>query len=85
MTSSETDASEPIDKRIAELGDWRGKVLGTVREIIQKSDPDVVEEWRWVKATSPVTPVWSHNGGICTGETYKYTNMVKLTFSRTPL
>lgn len=78
MTSNTTDASELIDQRIAELGDWRGEKLGEVREIIKKEDPDVVEEWKWVKATNPGTPVWSHDGGICTGETYKA--VVKLTF-----
>ena len=78
MANDETDASKLIDKRIAELGDWRGKTLSKVREIIKKADPDIVEEWKWVKATNPGTPVWSRNGGICTGETYK--NVVKLTF-----
>jgi hypothetical protein len=71
-------ASQQIDERIAELGDWRGETLGKVREIIKKADPEVVEEWKWAKATSPGTPVWSHDGGICTGETYK--SVVKLTF-----
>src|SRR5438552_11928480 len=78
MANDKTNASELIDKRIRELGDWRGKTLGKVRGIIKKADPDSVEEWKWVKATNPGTPVWSHNGGICTGETYK--NVVKLTF-----
>ena len=72
------NASELIDERIRELGDWRGAALSQVREIIRKADPDIVEEWKWAKATSPGTPVWSHNGGICTGETYK--QVVKLTF-----
>jgi hypothetical protein len=71
-------ASEQIDARIQELGDWRGKTLSKVRGIIKEADPDIVEEWKWAKATSPGTPVWSHNGGICTGETYK--SVVKLTF-----
>ena len=71
-------ASKLIDERIRELGDWRGETLGEVRRIIKEADPEVVEEWKWAKATSPGTPVWSHNGGICTGETYK--NAVKLTF-----
>src|SRR3954454_15290014 len=75
---SETDASKRIDERIQELGDWRGETLSKVRSIIREADPDVVEEWKWAKATSPGTPVWSHAGGICTGETYK--NVVKLTF-----
>jgi hypothetical protein len=71
-------ASQQIDERIAELGDWRGETLGKVRAIIKKADPEVVEEWKWAKATSPGVPVWSHDGGICTGETYK--SVVKLTF-----
>jgi hypothetical protein len=71
-------ASELIDERIGELGDWRGETLGKVRAIIKEADPDVVEEWKWAKATSPGTPVWSHDGIICTGETYK--SVVKLTF-----
>ena len=71
-------ASEAIDAKIKELGDWRGETLSQVRRIIREVDPDIVEEWKWVKATNPGTPVWSHNGGICTGETYK--NVVKLTF-----
>src|SRR5213592_4847455 len=70
--------SQLIDARIKELGDWRGKTLSKVRGIIKEADPDIVEEWKWVKPTNPGTPVWSHNGGICTGETYK--NVVKLTF-----
>jgi hypothetical protein len=78
MADNETNASELIDKKIRELNDWRGKTLSKVRGIIKEADPDVVEEWKWVKPTNPGTPVWSHNGGICTGETYK--NAVKLTF-----
>src|SRR6059036_1076916 len=70
--------SELIDARIKELGDWRGKTLSKVRQIIKEVDPDIVEEWKWVKPTNPGIPVWSHNGGICTGETYK--KAVKLTF-----
>ena len=70
--------SQLIDARIKELGDWRGKTLSKVRGIIKEADPEVAEEWKWVKPTNPGTPVWSHNGGICTGETYK--NAVKLTF-----
>lgn len=73
-----TNASELMDQRIKELGDWRAKVLGEVRRIIRQAVPDVVGEWKWVKPTNPGVPVWSHNGGICTGETYK--NSVKLTF-----
>jgi hypothetical protein len=72
------DASQQIDERIAELGDWRGETLARVRRIIKEADPEVVEEWKWAKASSPGTPVWSHNGGICTGEAYK--SVVKLTF-----
>ena len=78
MANDKTNASKLLDKRIRELGDWRGKTLSKVRGIIKEADPDVVEEWKWVKPTNPGTPVWSHNGGICTGETYK--NVVKLTF-----
>jgi hypothetical protein len=78
MADDQTNASKLIDDRIIELGDWRGKTLSKVRAIIREADPDIVEEWKWVKATNPGTPVWSHNGGICTGETYK--NVVKLTF-----
>jgi hypothetical protein len=78
MANDETNASQLLDKKIQELGDWRGKTLSKVRAIIKEADPDVVEEWKWVKPTNPGTPVWSHNGDICTGETYK--NVVKLTF-----
>jgi hypothetical protein len=78
MADDKIDASTLIDERIRELGDWRGETLSRVRGIIKEADPDVVEEWKWAKATSPGTPVWSDNGGICTGETYK--NVVKLTF-----
>ncbi len=69
-----------IDQKIKELGDWRGKTLAKVREIIHKADPEIVEEWKWAKATSPGTPVWSHGGIVCTGETYK--NVVKMTFAK---
>jgi hypothetical protein len=72
------DASELIDEKIKQLGDWRGATLGKVRAIIRAADSDIVEEWKWVKPTNPGTPVWSRDGGICTGETYK--NVVKLTF-----
>ena len=78
--ANDTDASKRIDERIRELDDWRGETLGKIRKIIKDADPDVVEEWKWAKATSPGTPVWSHNGGICTGETYK--SVVKLTFAK---
>jgi len=70
--------SQLIDARIEELDDWRGKMLSRLRALVKEADPDVVEEWKWVKPTNPGTPVWSHNGGICTGETYK--KVVKLTF-----
>ena len=78
MARDEINASELIDARIEELGDWRGQTLSRVRGIIKEADPEVVEEWKWAKATSPGTPVWSHSGDICTGETYK--SVVKLTF-----
>ncbi len=73
-------ASELIDKRIAELGDWRGETLSRMRELIKEADPDVVEELKWVKPTNPGTPTWSHDGIICTGESYK--SIVKLTFAK---
>jgi hypothetical protein len=73
-------ASEQISRRIGELGDWRGETLARVRELVKEADPEIVEEWKWAKATSPGTPVWSHDGIVCTGETYK--NVVKLTFAR---
>jgi hypothetical protein len=75
MTKS---ASDQIDERIAELGDWRGETLSRMRRLIKEADADVVEEVKWVKKTSPGTPVWSDGGMICTGETYK--DKVKLTF-----
>jgi hypothetical protein len=77
MANDTTNASKLIDERIRELGDWRGETLGILRGIIKEADPDV-EEWKWVKPTNPGVPVWSHSGGICTGETYK--EVVKLTF-----
>ncbi len=73
-------ASEKIDRRIAELGDWRGETLGRMRQLIREADPDVQEEWKWAKATSPGTPVWSHDGIVCTGESYR--SVVKLTFAK---
>jgi hypothetical protein len=82
-TSDSTEAqsaSEQIDKRIAGLEDWRGETLSRMRKLIQEADPDVVEEWKWAKQTSPGTPVWSHDGIICTGESYKA--VVKLTFMK---
>jgi len=78
--SENKSPSQLIDARIKELGDWRGEMLGRVRGIIREADPDVVEEWKWAKATSPGTPVWSHDGIICTGETYK--SVVKMTFAK---
>jgi hypothetical protein len=78
--SHDQSASERISSRISELGDWRGKTLGRIRALIKEADPQVVEEWKWAKATSPGTPVWSHDGIICTGESYK--NAVKLTFAK---
>ena len=81
MKKSDTvSASSILDARIRELGDWRGKMLAKVRQIIHQADPDIVEEWKWVKATSPGTPVFSHGGIVCTGETYK--NVVKMTFAK---
>ena len=73
-------ASASITKRVEELGDWRGETLAQVRQLIHEADPEIEEEWKWEKQTSPGTPVWSHDGGVCTGETYK--QVVKLTFFR---
>ena len=73
-------ASAIIDERIKQLGDWRGKMLAKIRTIIHEADSEIVEEWKWAKATSPGVPVWSHGGIICTGETYK--DKVKLTFAK---
>ncbi len=73
-------ASAFIDEKIKELGDWRGKTLAKVREIIHAADPEIVEERKWVKPTSPGTPVFSHDGIVCTGETYK--NAIKMTFAK---
>ena len=73
-------ASAFIDQKIKQLGDWRGKTLAKVRGIIHAADPEIVEEWKWVKQTSPGTPVFSHGGIVCTGETYK--NVVKMTFAK---
>jgi hypothetical protein len=70
--------SQLIDARIKELGDWRGETLSRLRGLIKQADPEVVEEWKWRKASNPGVPVWSHQGVICTGETYK--SVVKLTF-----
>ena len=79
-TSQSESASERISKRIAELRDWRGETLGRMRKLIKEADPDVVEEWKWAKATNPGVPVWSHDGIVCTGESYQ--SHVKLTFAR---
>src|SRR6267378_3750719 len=73
-------ASAFIDEKVKELGDWRGKTLAKVRAIIHDADPEIVEEWKGVKPTNPGTPVWSHGGIVCTGETYK--NAVKMTFAK---
>ena len=78
--AEDRSAAERIDERIAELGDWRGEALRRMRTLIKEADPDVLEEIKWVKATSPGTPTWSHDGIICTGETYK--SVVKLTFAK---
>src|SRR5438477_11570403 len=84
MIKSVASQGEPatalISTGIAKLGDWRGETLSRMRKLIKEADPDVVEEWKWVKATKPGTPVWSHDGIICTGESYK--NVVKLTFAK---
>jgi hypothetical protein len=84
MTESDSNegqsASKRIDKRIADVGDWRGQTLSRMRKLIKQADPDVVEEVKWVKPTNPGVPTWSHDGIICTGETYK--SVVKLTFAK---
>ena len=78
-TVSVESAAALIDEKINELGDWRGKALAKVREVIHAAAPGIVEEWKWVKPTHPGTPVWSHGGIVCTGETYK--NVVKMTLA----
>jgi hypothetical protein len=78
MIQDTKNPSQLIDERIAELGDWRGATLSRLRTLIKEADPEVVEEWKWVKPTSGGTAVWSDHGGICSGEVYK--NAVKLTF-----
>lgn len=78
--SDDGAASASITKRIEDLGDWRGDTLARVRQLIHDADPDIREEWKWVKPKSPGTPVWSHDGIVCTGEAYK--QVVKLTFAR---
>jgi hypothetical protein len=75
-----TADSAKISERIRELGDWRGETLAQIRELIHDADPEIQEEWKWEKPKSGGTPVWSHDGGVCTGESYK--QVVKLTFFR---
>jgi hypothetical protein len=77
---SSTAASKKISDRLQELGDWRGETLAWVRRRIHDADPEIEEEWKWEKPSAPGTPVWSHEGGVCTGESYK--QVVKLTFFR---
>jgi len=79
-TTTAESPSKRIDAKIKELNDWRGQLLARLRTIVREADPDVVEEWKWAKATSPGVPVWSHAGILCTGETYK--DVVKLTFAQ---
>ena len=79
-TTKGASPSRQIDARIKELGDWRGKTLVRIRALIKQADPEIVEEWKWQKASSPGTPVWSHDGIVCTGETYK--SVVKMTFAK---
>ncbi|HMF31232.1 MAG TPA: DUF1801 domain-containing protein [Candidatus Lokiarchaeia archaeon] len=79
-SQSDESASPQIDAKIQELGDWRGDILSRLRALIKQADPEVVEEWKWKKPASAGTPVWSHDGLICTGETYK--NVVKMTFAK---
>lgn len=78
--ASMESASALIDEKIKQLVDWRGKTLAKVRQVIHEADPEIVEEWKWAKPKSPGTPVWSHAGIVCTGETYK--NVVKMTFAK---
>jgi hypothetical protein len=77
-TQEGESASERISKRIAQLDDWRGETLGRIRALIKQADPDIIEEWKWMG-----TPVWSHDGIVCTGESYK--KVVKMTFAKAPL
>jgi hypothetical protein len=82
-TSSTTKGDSPshlIDDKIKKLADWRGPMLAKVRALIHQADPEIVEEWKWARPTNPGTPVWSHGGIVCTGETYK--NAVKMTFAK---
>jgi hypothetical protein len=78
--SANITSSANITRRINELGDWRGETLAIVRQLIHDADPGIEEEWKWAKQTNPGTPVWSHYGIVCTGESYK--QVVKLTFAR---
>lgn len=78
--SNDEAAVAKITKRIHELGDWRGETLAHVRQLIHAADPEIEEEWKWEKPKSPGVPVWSHDGIVCTGESYK--QVVKLTFAR---
>ena len=80
VASDSEGASRKITKRIQDLGDWRGETLSWVRQRIHDADPEIEEEWKWEKAASPGTPVWSHDGIVCTGESYQ--QVVKLTFAR---
>ncbi|MFL5780085.1 MAG: DUF1801 domain-containing protein, partial [Thermoleophilaceae bacterium] len=80
MSKSDSPESQKVDQIIADLGDWRGETLSRMRGLVKEADPDVVEEIKWVKRTSPGTPTWSHDGIICTGESYK--SVVKLTFAK---
>ena len=80
VASDSAAASRKITKRIQDLGDWRGETLSWVRQRIHDADPEIQEEWKWEKPSSSGTPVWSHDGGVCTGESYK--QVVKLTFFR---
>lgn len=80
MKSESTAASKKITKRIQELEGWRGETLARVRKLIHEADPEIEEEWKWEKPSAPGIPVWSHDGGVCTGESYK--EVVKLTFFR---
>ena len=80
MTPKDESPAQLIDARIEELNDWRGEMLARVRALIKQADPGVVEEWKWRKPSNPGVPVWSHDGMICTGETYKA--VVKLTFAK---
>jgi len=80
VEAASASASALIDEKIKQLGDWRGQTFARARRIIHEADPEIVEEWKWVKPTSPGTPVFSHGGIVCTGETYK--NVVKMTFAK---